>query len=118
MYDKHLDYFLLAADCGSFSKAAEKAFISPNAVIQQINLLESDLGITLFTRTNHGAKLTDAGTSIYHDAKRMIAFSNQAMQRARQIKQAEKQTIRRSLYRMFHPMTQKSSTNVTVPTVR
>lgn len=61
MYDKHLDYFLLVADCGSFSKAAEKAFISPNAIIKQINLLESDLGITLFVRTNHGARLTDAG---------------------------------------------------------
>lgn len=94
MYDKHLDYFLLVADCGSFSKAAEKAFISPNAVIQQINLLEADLGITLFTRTNHGAKLTDAGTSIYLDAKRMIALSGQAIQRAKQIEQAGKQTIR------------------------
>lgn len=38
MYDKHLDIFLMVADCGSFSKAAEKVYISPNAVIKQINL--------------------------------------------------------------------------------
>lgn len=30
MYNKHLDAFLMAADCGSFTKAAEKLFISPN----------------------------------------------------------------------------------------
>lgn len=94
MYDKHLDYFLLVADCGSFSKAAEKAFISPNAIIKQINLLEESLGLTLFVRTNHGAKLTDAGISIYHDARRIITISGQAVQKAKQIEQAQKQTIR------------------------
>lgn len=94
MYDKHLDYFLLVADCGSFSKAAEKAFISPNAVIKQINLLEASIGVTLFARTNHGAKLTNAGLSIYHDAKKIIALSGQAVQKARQIEQAGAQTIR------------------------
>lgn len=94
MYDKHLDYFLSVADCGSFSKAAEKAYISPNAIIKQINLLETDLGITLFIRTNHGAKLTEAGTSIYQDAKRIIALSEQAIQKAKQVEQAGKHTIR------------------------
>lgn len=52
MYDKHLDYFIMVADLGSFSKAAEKAFISPNAIIKQVNLLEADLGVQLFERTN------------------------------------------------------------------
>ena len=94
MHDKHLDYFLLVADCGSFSKAAEKAYISPNAIIQQINLLESDIGITLFIRTNRGVKLTEAGTSIYHDAKRIISLSEQAIQNAKQIEKRKKQTIR------------------------
>lgn len=94
MYDKHLDCFLLVADCGSFSKAAEKAYISPNALIQQINLLEADLGVTLFVRTNHGAKLTEAGASIYQDAKRIIRLSTQAVQKAKQIEQAEQRTIR------------------------
>lgn len=94
MYDKHLDYFILTADCGSFSKAAEKAFLSPNAIMKQINLLEASLGLTLFVRTNHGVKLTDAGSSIYQDARRIIALSGQAVQKAKQIEQARKQTIR------------------------
>lgn len=94
MYDKHLDSFLLVADCGSFSKAAEKVYISPNAVIQQINLLEAELGVTLFVRTNRGVKLTEAGASIYQDAKRMIRFAGQAVQKAKQIEQAQGHTIR------------------------
>lgn len=94
MYNKHLDYFLLVADCGSFSKAAEKAYISPNAIIKQINILEASLGLTLFVRTNHGVKLTDSGNSIYHDAKRIIALSRQAVEKARQIEHAGKHIIR------------------------
>lgn len=94
MYDKHLDTFLMTADCGSFSKAAEKLYISPNAVIKQINLLESDLGVTLFERTNHGIRLTDAGTSIYRDTKRIIRLSKEAVQKAKQMERAGKRTIR------------------------
>lgn len=94
MYDKHLDYFLLVADSGSFSKAAEKAFISPNAIIKQINLLETELKLTLFDRTNRGVILTDAGKSIYSDAKRIIKLSHQAIQKARQIELAQRQSIR------------------------
>lgn len=44
MYNPLLDTFISIADSGSFSKAAEKLFISPTAVIKQINILENDLG--------------------------------------------------------------------------
>lgn len=94
MYDKHLDNFILVADCGSFSKAAEKAYISPNAVIQQINLLETDLGVKLFVRTNHGVRLTEAGKSIYNDAKQLIRLSDQAVEKALQIEKTKRRTIR------------------------
>ena len=45
MYNHHLDTFLCAADMGSFSRAAEELFVSPNAVMKQINLLESHLDL-------------------------------------------------------------------------
>lgn len=48
------------ADAGSFNKAAEKAFITPTAVIKQINLLEEGLGVKLFERTHRGLNLTKA----------------------------------------------------------
>ena len=52
MYNPQLDTFLRVADAGSFNKAAEESYISPTAVIKQINLLESKLDVKLFERTH------------------------------------------------------------------
>lgn len=41
MYNPLLTAFVCAADCGSFTKAAEKLYLSPTAVMKQINTLES-----------------------------------------------------------------------------
>lgn len=38
MYNPQLDTFIKVADAGSFNKAAEDSFITPTAVIKQINL--------------------------------------------------------------------------------
>lgn len=94
MYNKHLNSFLVVADSGSFTKAANKLFISPNALIKQINLLESHLGLSLFTRTNQGVTLTDSGKSIYRDARRIIQFSKQALQTAHAFANEQKNVIR------------------------
>lgn len=39
MYNPQLETFIRVADAGSFNKAAEQSFITPTAVIKQINLL-------------------------------------------------------------------------------
>ena len=61
MYDPHLDTFLIVANTGSFSGAAEYLYITPSAVIQQINALEAKLKVTLFYRSNKGVSLTKQG---------------------------------------------------------
>lgn len=94
MYDKHLESFIEVVDAGSFSKAAEKLYISSNALIKQINLLEERIGIVLLIRTNQGVELTEAGKSIYRDAKRIIRISNQAIETAKNIQNVETQSIR------------------------
>ena len=48
MYNKYLEVFIAVADTGSFSKAGEQLFISPTAVMKQMNLMESDLGLWTF----------------------------------------------------------------------
>lgn len=58
LYNPQLETFLCVAESGSFNKAAEKLFISPPAVIKQINLLEENLGLQLFLRTHRGIQLT------------------------------------------------------------
>lgn len=94
MYDVSLEIFIQSVDCGSFTKAADKLFLSPTAVMKQMNLLEARLGVTLFKRTNHGISLTPAGESIYKDAKYLIKYSDGAVQRAREIEAAAPFVIR------------------------
>ena len=72
-----------AADAGSFSKAAEEAYITPTAVIKQINLLEESLGVKLFDRTHRGLTLTKAGRSLYQDAKYIIHYCQDSVARAK-----------------------------------
>lgn len=67
MYDPHLDTFLIVANTGSFSKAAEYLYVTPSAVIQQINALENDLKVTLFRRSNKGVSLTRQGSYLRNE---------------------------------------------------
>lgn len=69
MYNPQLETFMKVADAGSFNKAAEELYITPTAVIKQINLLESSLELVLFERTHRGIVLTSAGKSLYQDVK-------------------------------------------------
>lgn len=94
MYNHQLDTFIRVADAGSFSKAGEALFISPTAVMKQINLLEHALDVQLFYRTPHGLSLTNAGKSYYQDAKYMIQYAKDAQIRAKNAMQADDNIIR------------------------
>lgn len=94
MYNPQLETFLCVAESGSFNKAAEKLFISPPAVIKQINLLEENLGLQLFLRTHRGIQLTEAGKSLYQDAKYVIQYSKEAVIRAQNAMQENTDVIR------------------------
>ncbi len=82
LYDPHLDMFLSVARHGSFSKAAAASFITPSAVIKQINILENELGVRLFERTHRGLKLTPAGESLMKDAPELIKKCRETAMRA------------------------------------
>lgn len=83
MYNPQLETFITVAESGSFAKAADKLYISPTAVIKQINILESNLDIKLFNRTHRGLTLTAAGKSLYSDAKYIICYSHESLERAK-----------------------------------
>ena len=94
MYNPQLETFLRVADAGSFNKAAEESFITPTAVIKQINLLEASLDVQLFERTHRGIFLTKAGKSLYQDAKYVIQYSKEAVIRAQNAMQENTDVIR------------------------
>lgn len=83
MYNPQLETFLCVADAGSFNKAAATLYITPTAVVKQVNLLESSLGLTLFTRTHRGLVLTEAGKSLYKDSKYIIRYCKASVLRAK-----------------------------------
>lgn len=83
MYNKMLDTFIAVADYGSLTKAAERLYISPTAVMKQMNALESQLDLKLIERTPSGIRLTEAGSFIYQDAKFIIDYSKKSISSAR-----------------------------------
>ncbi|WP_195975392.1 LysR family transcriptional regulator [Hydrogeniiclostridium mannosilyticum] len=94
MYNPQLETFIKVADAGSFNKAAERSFITPTAVIKQINLLEDSLGVKLFERTHRGLILTKAGKSLYQDAKYIIQYCKDSVTRAKNAMQEDTNVIR------------------------
>lgn len=94
MYNPQLETFLRVAQAGSFNKAAEEAFITPTAVIKQINLLEASLNVQLFERTHRGLRLTEAGKSLQQDARYIIQYCKDSVTRAQNAMQADHAVIR------------------------
>lgn len=94
MYNPQLETFIRVVEAGSFNKAAEENFITPPAVIKQMNLLEKNLGVLLFVRTHRGLILTEAGKSLYKDAKYIIQYCREAKERAKTAEQGGENIIR------------------------
>lgn len=94
MYNPQLETFIHVADAGSFNKAAEESYITPTAVIKQINLLEASLDVKLFERTHRGLTLTKAGRSLYQDTKYIIQYCRDSVIRAKNAMQEDTKVIR------------------------
>ena len=94
MYSRELITFMTVADKGSFLKAAEELYTTPASVMNQINKLESSVGVKLVERTNQGTRLTTAGRSFYQDAKQLISFADSAIKKAQQLAASEQKVIR------------------------
>jgi len=83
MNTEYLRTMLTVADTGSFSRAQEALYISKQAIMQQINLLEKEIGVQLFVRGNQGVTLTRAGQTFYKGAEAMIQAEKKLVQKTR-----------------------------------
>ncbi len=64
--------FVETADAGSLSRAARTLDLSQPSLTGQIQRLETHLGTPLFDRHGRGVTLTDAGTTLYPRARRIL----------------------------------------------
>ena len=80
-----MENFITVADVGSFSSAAQMRYISPQALIQQIAKMETELGFKLFVRSSKGVKLSPAGEVYYSGVKAILSQYRECTGRAAQI---------------------------------
>lgn len=59
-----LEYFLAAAEHGSFSAAAEELHMAQPSLSDQVRRLEAEFGVQLFRRVGRGLVITEAGTML------------------------------------------------------
>lgn len=72
MDDFRLKVFVSAAKNLNFSKCAEEMNISQPAVSKHINELESGFGVSLFSRSYNGVRLTKAGQMLLRHAENIL----------------------------------------------
>jgi DNA-binding transcriptional LysR family regulator len=86
---KQLKYFLAVAEEKSFSRAAGRLHISQPPLSQQIQKLESELGVRLFARTTRSFELTVAGKALMAEATDLLARMRITIDTIRQIDRGE-----------------------------
>ena len=72
MLNPQIKTFLTVCEKKSFTKAASELYITPSAVLQQINALEKHLGVELVIRQRTGITLTAAGMFLQEEGKEWI----------------------------------------------
>jgi LysR family transcriptional regulator, hypochlorite-specific transcription factor HypT len=70
---KWLEDFLMLAEKGSFSRAAESRYVTQSAFSRRIRALEGWLGVELFDRSTYPTRLTKAGAIFRDQAASLLA---------------------------------------------
>lgn len=69
---QRLRYFVAVAEERHFGRAAARLQMTQPPLSRAIQRLEADLGASLFDRTPGGVELTDAGRTLYEDARSLL----------------------------------------------
>lgn len=67
-----IELFCLAAETGSFTRAASLAGVTPAAVSRSVARLEERLGVRLFVRTTRQMRMTEGGQSYYEQCRQAL----------------------------------------------
>ncbi|MEU6036027.1 LysR family transcriptional regulator [Actinomadura sp. NPDC047616] len=89
-----LRYYVTVAEDLSFTRAAQRLFVSQPSLSRQIQRLENDLGVRLFERSSREVRLTAAGERLLPEARRLVDGWQQAMRDVRVADAARRRLLR------------------------
>lgn len=69
---KQLRYIVMIAEIGNITEAAKKLYISQPSLTHAVHMLEKELGIILFARSQHGISVTLEGTRFLRYARQIL----------------------------------------------
>jgi DNA-binding transcriptional LysR family regulator len=75
--------FEAAARHGSLKRAAEELNVTPGAISRQIKSLETELGVEVFVRTQHGIALSAEAEELYAVISTAFSRTSEAVQRVK-----------------------------------
>lgn len=78
MHLRLLKTFLAVVRSGNVTRAAEQVHLAQSSVSDQIQMLETEVGAELFTRTRQGLVLTQAGEALEPYAEEILALVDEA----------------------------------------
>src|SRR4051812_35164089 len=93
VHGRDLRYFAVVAEELSFTRAAERLFVSQPALSKQIRMLEKQLGADLFRRDRRTVRLTAVGEALLPHARTLIAAWEEARAAVDDAKSAERHTL-------------------------
>lgn len=91
---KHLEHLLVLAETGSFSRAAERLFITQSALSRSIQALEEELGSRLLDRIGKRNELTPLGQEVVTRARQVVRDASELRRSAELFRQGEGGAIR------------------------
>src|SRR5262245_48306104 len=86
---RHLRYFIVVAEEGHITRAAERLDIQQPPLSRLIKTIERELGVQLFRRKPRGVELTEAGRAFLDRACRILADLDKAYETTRSTARGE-----------------------------
>ena len=90
---QQLKYFITVAEIGNITYAAQRLYTSQPTISRQIQMLESELGYSLFNRKSKPLKLTEPGKILYEGMKEAISQINHTLETAKVASEGKSGTL-------------------------
>lgn len=91
---RQLEYFVSVVETSSFTRAAEKQYVSQPCITHSVRKLEESLGVDLFDRSQKKAVLTDEGKLFYLRACKLLSDLKETLTEMNDLRSLARGTIK------------------------